>query len=51
MKIAIIGRSEALYDTVEYLHAAGFNIACILTAKEAQNIDGRQMILKHLLIR
>ena len=35
MKIAIIGRSEALYDTVEYLHAAGFNIACILTAKEA----------------
>ena len=35
MKIAIIGRTELLYDTALTLHAAGHKIVCILTAKEA----------------
>jgi UDP-4-amino-4-deoxy-L-arabinose formyltransferase/UDP-glucuronic acid dehydrogenase (UDP-4-keto-hexauronic acid decarboxylating) len=35
MKIAIIGRTEILYETACRLHAAGHEIVCILTAKEA----------------
>jgi UDP-4-amino-4-deoxy-L-arabinose formyltransferase/UDP-glucuronic acid dehydrogenase (UDP-4-keto-hexauronic acid decarboxylating) len=35
MRIAIIGRTEILYDIAERLHAIGYTIACILTAKEA----------------
>ena len=35
MKIAIIGRTEALLDTATALRKAGHEIACILTAKEA----------------
>lgn len=35
MKIAIIGRSEVLYDTARALLGFGYEIACILTAKEA----------------
>jgi methionyl-tRNA formyltransferase len=35
MRIAIIGRTEILYDTAERLRAAGHTISCILTAKEA----------------
>lgn len=35
MKIAIIGRSEILYEVTKILHATGHDIACILTAKEA----------------
>ena len=35
MRVAIIGRTEILYDTVELLRAAGYTITCILTAKEA----------------
>jgi UDP-4-amino-4-deoxy-L-arabinose formyltransferase/UDP-glucuronic acid dehydrogenase (UDP-4-keto-hexauronic acid decarboxylating) len=35
MKIAIIGRSEMLYDAALALMRAGHEIACILTAKEA----------------
>ena len=35
MRIAIIGRTELLYDTALRLHAAGHQIVCILTAKEA----------------
>lgn len=35
MKIAIIGRTEILYDTAVQLQAAGHTIVCILTAKEA----------------
>jgi len=35
MKIAIIGRTELLYETIWKLHEAGHNIACILTAKAA----------------
>lgn len=35
MKIAIIGRTEILYETATRLHSAGHEMACILTAKEA----------------
>ena len=35
MRIAIIGRTEVLYDTALQLHGAGHQIVCILTAKEA----------------
>jgi methionyl-tRNA formyltransferase len=35
MRVAIIGRTEILYDTAEFLRAAGHTITCILTAKEA----------------
>jgi UDP-4-amino-4-deoxy-L-arabinose formyltransferase/UDP-glucuronic acid dehydrogenase (UDP-4-keto-hexauronic acid decarboxylating) len=35
MKIVIIGRTEVLYDTAVRLHAAGHQIVCIITAKEA----------------
>lgn len=36
MKIAIIGRTEVLYDTALLLHETGNDIVCILTAKEAK---------------
>jgi methionyl-tRNA formyltransferase len=35
MRIAIIGRTEILYNTVLQLRDAGHDIVCILTAKEA----------------
>lgn len=35
MRVAIIGRTEILYDTAMHLRAAGHDIVCILTAKEA----------------
>lgn len=35
MKIAIIGRTEILFETAHLLRNAGYEIACILTAKEA----------------
>lgn len=35
MKIAIIGRTEILFDTVQILRQAGHSITCILTNKEA----------------
>jgi methionyl-tRNA formyltransferase len=35
MKIAIIGRTEILYDIVERLNATGHSITCILTSKES----------------
>jgi methionyl-tRNA formyltransferase len=35
MKVAIIGRTEILYDSMVSLRNAGYEIACILTAKEA----------------
>jgi methionyl-tRNA formyltransferase len=35
MRIAIIGRSEILYETAIYLNEHKFKIACILTSKEA----------------
>ena len=35
MRVAIIGRSELLYDTALELKKSGFIITCLLTAKEA----------------
>lgn len=35
MRVAIIGRSEVLYDTMLHLMNAGHEIVCILTSKEA----------------
>lgn len=35
MRIAVIGRSEFLYDTVSHFLKTGHDVACILTAKEA----------------
>ena len=35
MKIAIIGRTEILYDVAERLHEEGHELVCVLTAKEA----------------
>jgi UDP-4-amino-4-deoxy-L-arabinose formyltransferase/UDP-glucuronic acid dehydrogenase (UDP-4-keto-hexauronic acid decarboxylating) len=35
MKIAVIGRTEILYETACRLNASGHEIVCILTAKEA----------------
>lgn len=35
MRIAIIGRTEVLYDTAVMLDEAGHEIVCVLTAKEA----------------
>jgi len=35
MRISIVGRTELLYETALRLHAAGHQIVCILTAKEA----------------
>ncbi len=35
MRIAIIGRTQVLYDTALLLRKSGYDIICILTAKEA----------------
>ena len=35
MRVAIIGRTEILYNTALHLQKAGYTITCILTAKEA----------------
>ena len=35
MRVAIIGRTEILYDTAVQLQGAGHEVVCILTAKEA----------------
>ncbi len=35
MKIAVIGRTEILYDTVKFLIQHGHEIVCVVTAKEA----------------
>jgi len=35
MRIAIIGRTEILYDVAERLHDEGHELVCVLTAKEA----------------
>ena len=35
MKIAIIGRTQILFETMFMLKKAGYDISCILTSKEA----------------
>lgn len=39
LRIAIIGRTEILYDTAQALLQAGHSIVCILTAKEAPEYE------------
>jgi UDP-4-amino-4-deoxy-L-arabinose formyltransferase/UDP-glucuronic acid dehydrogenase (UDP-4-keto-hexauronic acid decarboxylating) len=41
VRVAIIGRSEILYDTAERLVAAGYQIALVITAKEAPEYEAR----------
>ena len=48
MKIAVIGRSELLYDTATRLEAAGHEIVCILTAKEAPEYRRKASDFKQL---
>jgi methionyl-tRNA formyltransferase len=48
MKIAIIGRSEILYDTAIKLDRAGFDLACIITAKEAPEYTRKVSDFKNL---
>ena len=35
MKVAIIGRTQTLYETALKLHEEGHNISCIITSKAA----------------
>ncbi|GAB1465743.1 hypothetical protein MASR2M54_12430 [Aliarcobacter cryaerophilus] len=46
MKIAIIGRTEILYETVELLLKHGYEIPLIITSKEALEYTKHQKILK-----
>lgn len=39
LRIAIIGRTEILYDSALALRQAGFEVVCILTAKEAPEYE------------
>lgn len=48
MRIAIIGRTEILYETACSLRAAGHEIVCILTAKEAPEYKRTAADLKAL---
>jgi len=48
LKIAIIGRTEILYDSALVLRQAGFEIACILTAKEAPEYERTALDFKAL---
>ena len=48
MKIAIIGRTEILYDSALVMLQAGFKIACILTGKEAPEYERTAADFKEL---
>ena len=48
MKIAIVGRTEVLYDTAVLLHESGHDITCIVTAKEAPEYTRRREDFKNL---
>jgi UDP-4-amino-4-deoxy-L-arabinose formyltransferase/UDP-glucuronic acid dehydrogenase (UDP-4-keto-hexauronic acid decarboxylating) len=48
MKIAIIGRTEILYETAWRLREAGHKIVCILTAKEAPEYTRDAGDFRHL---
>lgn len=41
MRVAVIGRTEILYDTVLLLKQVGYELSCILTAKEAPEYTRR----------
>ena len=48
MKVAIIGRTEALYDTTRLLIRSGHSIACIITAKAAPEYTKNEADFKQL---
>lgn len=48
MRVAIIGRTEIMYDTCLVLQQAGYEIACILTAKEAPEYERSAEDFKNL---
>jgi methionyl-tRNA formyltransferase len=48
MRIAIIGRTEILYETVELLRVSGHTITCILTAKETPEYTKTASDFKYL---
>ena len=48
MRIAIIGRTEILYETAERLHAHGYEIGLILTAKAAPEYKKTEEDFKRL---
>ena len=48
MKVAIIGRTEILYDTAEALLHCGHDLTCILTAKEAPEYTRTRHDFKNL---
>ena len=48
MKVAIIGRTEILYETIELLRSNSHEIVCILTAKEAPEYKRTALDFKNL---
>ena len=48
MKVAIIGRTEILYKTIELLRSNSHEIVCILTAKEAPEYKRTALDFKNL---
>ena len=48
MKVAIIGRTEILYETIELLRSNNHEIVCILTAKEAPEYKRTALDFKNL---
>ncbi len=48
MKVAIIGRTELLYDSARLLHAAGHMICCVVTAKAAPESGRSEEDLRQL---
>jgi UDP-4-amino-4-deoxy-L-arabinose formyltransferase/UDP-glucuronic acid dehydrogenase (UDP-4-keto-hexauronic acid decarboxylating) len=48
MKVAIIGRTEILYETIELLRSKNHEVVCILTAKEAPEYERTALDFKEL---
>ena len=48
MRVAIIGRTEALYDAAQLLHRSGHSIVCIITAKAAPEYSKREADFEQL---
>lgn len=48
LRVAIIGRTEILYDSALALRQAGFEVVCILTAKEAPEYERTAAHFKEL---
>ena len=48
MKIAIIGRTQLLYETALKLHDAGHEIRCVITAKASPEYTRNEKDFQHL---